>query len=127
LGIQKYEDLKANLEEKLDDYRKKSAKKEDKEELNKLRTAIDNGEIEIEHIENDISDLKDEKNSLQKEVEDIQRKLIREGEKMTIEELMELKEKQAKLENKKTETQEKLRDLFDLIPFGLAGETVMNV
>lgn len=126
LGIQKYEDLKANLEEKLDDYRKKTAKKEEKEELNTLRSQIDNAELEIEDFEQTIDDLKHTKNSLQKEVEDIQRKLIREGEKMTVDELMELKIDQSKLEEKKTEIQEQLRELFDLIPFGLAGEIVMN-
>jgi DNA sulfur modification protein DndD len=126
LGIQKYEDLKANLEEKLDDYRKKTAKKEEKEELNTLRTQIDNAVLEIEAFEQEIDDLKHEKNFLHKEVEDIQRKLIREGEKMTVDELMELKIDQSKLEEEKTKIQEKLRDLFDLIPFGLAGEIVMN-
>jgi DNA sulfur modification protein DndD len=126
LGIQKYEDLKANLEEKLDDYRKKTAKKEEKEELNTLRAQIDNAVLEIEGFEQEIDDLKHEKNFLQKEVEDIQRKLIREGEKMTVDELMELKIDQSKLEEEKTKIQEKLRDLFDLIPFGLAGEIVMN-
>jgi DNA sulfur modification protein DndD len=126
LGIQKYEDLKANLEEKLDDYRKKTAKKEEKEELNNLRAEIENAEIETEDIDQKIDDLKHERNSLQKEVEDIQRKLIREGEKMTVDELMELKADQTKLEEKKVGIQEQLRDLFDLIPFGMAGETVMN-
>jgi DNA sulfur modification protein DndD len=36
LGIQKYEDIKANLEEKQDDYRKLSAKPEEQEELIQL-------------------------------------------------------------------------------------------
>ena len=127
LGIQKYEDLKANLEEKQDDYRKKSATKEEKEELNTLHSDISNGEIEIEDRNQRIDELKHEKNLLNKEVEDLQRKLIREGEKMTVEELSVIKKDQSDLEEKKNQIQEKLRDLFDLIPFGFAGETVLNV
>lgn len=126
LGIQKYEDLKANLEEKQDDYRKRTAKKEEKEELNTLRSDIENAEIEIDDIEQKIDDLKHERNLLEKEVGDLQRKLIREGEKMTVEELVILKTEQSGLDEKKIEIQEKLKELFDLIPFGLAGETVMN-
>lgn len=126
LGIQKYEDLKANLEEKQDDYRKRTAKKEEKEELNTLRSDIENAEIEIEDIEQKIDDLKHERNLLEKEVGDLQRKLIREGEKMTVEELVTLKAEQNGLDEKKIDIQEKLKELFDLIPFGLAGETVMN-
>lgn len=49
LGIQKYEDLKANLEEKQDEYRRHSAKPEEKEELNQLHTDIENNRIEIEN------------------------------------------------------------------------------
>ena len=47
LGIQKYEDLKANLEEKQDDYRKRSAKPEEKKELNQLHADLENNKEEI--------------------------------------------------------------------------------
>lgn len=127
LGIQKYEDLKANLEEKQDEYRRRSAKPEDKEELNQLHADIENTKIEIERLLENIDDLKHEKNQKEKEAEDIQRRLIKEGDKMTLDELNLLKEEQAKLELRKTEVQEGLRDYFDIIPFALAGETLMNI
>ena len=101
LGIQKYEDLKANLEEKQDEYRRRSAKPEEQEELNQLHTDIANTSIEIEKYQDRIDDLKHERNQKEKEAEDIQRKLIREGDKMTLEELNLLKEEQAKLEQQK--------------------------
>jgi len=127
LGIQKYEDLKANLEEKQDDYRKRSAKPEEKEDLNQLHTDIENTKIEIERLSYNIDDLKHERNQKEKEAEDIQRRLIREGDKMTLEELNELKDEQTKLEQKKLGVQENLKEYFDVIPFALAGETLMNI
>ena len=127
LGIQKYEDLKANLEEKQDDYRKRSAKPEEKKELNQLHTDIENASEEIRNYGESIDDLKHEKNQHEKDSEEIQRRLIRDGEKMTIEELNLFKEDQLKFEQQKSEIQDQLKDYFDLIPFGLAGETVLNI
>lgn len=127
LGIQKYEDLKANLEDKQDDYRKRSAKPEEKKELNQLHTDIENAQDEIRSLGDKIDDLKHEKNQHEKDAEDIQRRLIRDGDKMTIEELNAYKLEQVKLEEKKIELQDQLKDYFDLIPFALAGETVTNI
>ncbi len=127
LGIQKYEDLKANLEEKQDEYRRRSAKSEDKEELNQLRADIDNAKIEIERLVDQIDDLKHEKYLKEKEADDIQRRLIKEGDNITLDELNLLKDDYAKLEQKKTAVQESLKDYFDIIPFALAGETLMNI
>lgn len=127
LGIQKYEDLKANLEEKQDDYRRRSARPEEKEELNQLHTDIENAKIEVEKNADLIDELKHERNQKEKEAEDIQRRLIKEGEKMTLEELNSLKEELTELEQKKNIVQESLRDYFDIIPFALAGETLLNV
>ena len=127
LGIQKYEDLKANLEEKQDDYRKRSAKPEEKQELNQLHTNIQNAQEEISNISEKIDDLKHEKNQHEKDAEDIQRRLIRDGDKMTLDELNILKQEQLSLELKRNELQEQLKDYFDLIPFALAGESVTSI
>ena len=127
LGIQKYEDLKASLEEKQDEYRRRSAKPEEKEELNQLHTDIENTKIEIEEYVNKIDDLKHERNQNGKESEDIQRRLIREGDKMTLDELNSLKEEQNQLEENKIKLQENLKEYFDIIPFAIAGETLLNI
>ncbi len=127
LGIQKYEDLKANLEEKQDDYRRRSAKPEEKEELNQLHADIENAKIEVEKLMQIGEDLKHERNQKERESEDIQRKLIKEGDKMTLDELNDLKNEQISIEEKKTIVQENLKDLFDVIPFAFAGEIVMNI
>lgn len=127
LGIQKYETLKNNLEDKLDEYRKKSAKKEDKQKLNQLETDIKNAEIEIENCDLKISELKEEINQKKQESDDISFKLIKAGDKMSLEELADLRNEKSSLEQRKNDLQEHLREIFDFIPFALAGETLANV
>lgn len=127
LGIQKYEDLKANLEEKQDEYRRRSAKPEERGELNQLRTNIENAELEIEKYEKTIDDLRQDKNQREKEAEEIQRKLIREGDKMSIEELNALRKDQEELQNSQNELADRLKDYLDIIPFALAGEILANI
>ncbi|NDV70384.1 DNA sulfur modification protein DndD [Dysgonomonas sp. 25] len=127
LGIQKYEDLKSNLEEKQDDYRRRSAKPEEKRELNQLHADIENTEITIKDYGSQIDDIKEKRNTLEKESDEIQRKLIREGDKMSLEELNELKNEQSNLNQEIAKKQENLRELLDVVPFALAGETMANV
>jgi len=127
LGIQKYEMLKDNLEDKLDEYRKKSAKKEDKQKLNQLEADIKNVELEIENYETKISDLTEEIRLKKYESDDISLKLVKAGDTMSLEELMNLREEKNNLEEQKSKLQEQLKETFDFIPFALAGETLANV
>lgn len=127
LGIKKYEDLKDQLESIQDEYRKKSAKPQEKSELSQIIADIDKTQIEIGEIEKSIQKINDEKLEKANASNDIQRKLIQEGNQMTLEQLNKLKEEEAILNNKLTQLQDDLKDLFDLIPFGLAGETLMEV
>lgn len=127
LGIKKYEDLKDQLESIQDEYRKKSAKPQEKSELSQIIADIDKTQISIEEIEKSIQIINDEKLEKANVSNDIQRKLIQEGNQMTLEQLNKLKESEAVLNNKLSQLQDELRELFDLIPFGLAGETLMEV
>lgn len=127
LGIKKYEDLKEQLETIQDDYRKKSAKPQERTEFNQILTNIENRQIDIDSLENQIKDLTQEKIDKSSASNDIQRKLIQEGNLMTLEQLNELREEESLLNIKITNLQNELKDLFDLIPFGLAGETLMEV
>ncbi|PKP17490.1 MAG: DNA sulfur modification protein DndD [Bacteroidetes bacterium HGW-Bacteroidetes-23] len=127
LGIKKYEDLKDQLESIQDEYRKKSAKPQEKTELNQIITDIDNTQIEIEVVEKEIQNLNDEKVDKLNTSNDIQRKLIRDGNQMTIEQLNKLKEEESELNSRIDYLQDDLKELFDLIPFGLAGQTLMEV
>ncbi|WP_340307358.1 AAA family ATPase [Riemerella anatipestifer] len=127
LGIKKYEDLKDQLETIQDDYRKKSAKPQELAEFNQIETDIKNKQISINALEQQIQDLNQEKIEKQSESNEIQMKLIQEGNMMTLEQLNELKKEEISLTEKISDIQDGLKDLFDLIPFGLSGETLMEV
>src|SRR5690606_3854531 len=127
LGIKKYEDLKDQLELIQDEYRKKSAKGDERKEFNELNANLENKQIEIDENEKIISDLNEEKTEKINASNEIQIKLIQEGSLMTLEQLNNLKEEESGLNNKLSLLQDDLKELFDLIPFGLAGETLMEV
>jgi DNA sulfur modification protein DndD len=127
LGIKKYEDLKEQLENIQDEYRKKSAKPEERTAFNNIIADINNKQIEIDNIEEEIQRLNQEKVEKQSESNDIQLKLIQEGNMMTLEQLNELKSEEDILTVKINSLQNELKELFDLIPFALAGETLMDV
>lgn len=127
LGIKKYEDLKDRLENIQDKYRKKFATPKEKAELNQIEADIKNSSIEIESIEQTIKDLEEERNEKQSESNEIQMRLVQEGNVMTLEQLNNLKEEEKTLDEKIGLLQNDLKSLFDLIPFGLAGETLMDV
>lgn len=127
LGIKKYEDLKDQLESIQDEYRKKSASRKDKADLNQLITDIDNADIQINEIEENIEELRKEKAEKRLESDDIQRKLIQEGNQITLEQLEDLKGEEADWFQKIETLQEELKELYDFIPFGLAGETLIEI
>ena len=127
LGIQKYETLKNSLQEKLDEFRGKSASAEDQQTLNQLKTNIENGELAITENENKIGELNEKIATKKHETVEISHKLIKAGDKMSVEELGELQTEKLRLESEKSKVQEELKGTFDIIPFALAGETLANV
>ncbi len=126
LGIHKYEALKNQLISIQDDYRKESAKPADQKEFIDVEANISKYQIEIQEIEEKIEELIQDRVEKKNESDKIQRTLIQEGNHMSIEEVTQLKNEEEELESKIKELQTELRDLFDLIPFGLAGEILMN-
>jgi DNA sulfur modification protein DndD len=127
LGIKKYEDLKDQLENIQDEYRKKSAKPQERAEFNQIETDIKNKQLSINDLENQTQELNQEKVEKQSESNEIQMKLIQEGNMMTLEQLNELKSSEKELNDKISNLQNELKDLFDFVPFGLAGEILMDV
>jgi len=127
LGIKKYEDLKDQLESIQDEYRKKSAKPQDQSELTQVKTDIEKKQFEIDSLKNDINFLSEEKIEKSTLSNDIQRKLIQEGNLMTLEQLNSFKNQESELNSGLEQVQDNLRDLFDIIPFALAGEIMVNV
>ena len=121
LGIQKYEDLKNELVRIQDDYRKASAKPQEKREFNELIADIDFKESEIDRLTDEISNLEEDRVFKRHNSAELQSKLIREGDMMSADELKKLNNRKTELETVLKEADESLKDLYSLIPFGLAG------
>lgn len=124
LGIQKYVELKGELEKLQDDYRKESAQPKDKKDFNDLLASIANDEEDIKAYDKQISENQEKITDLKYECNELQEKLIREGDLMTIEKLNELRKEQEKYQTEISEAQDGLKDLYSYIPFGLAGNGI---
>ncbi len=121
LGIQKYEDLKNELVRIQDDYRKASAKPQEKREFNALIADIDFKENEIDRLTDEINNLEDDRVIKRHDSSELQSKLIREGDMMSADELIRLNSRKTELDSVLREADDSLKDLYSLIPFGLAG------
>lgn len=127
LGIQKYAELKSELEKLQDDYRKEAAQPQDKKEFNELLASISTDEDYIADCGGQITEYQDKVSVLKYECNELQEKLIREGDLMSVERLNELKSDQEKLQKEVDDAQEGLKDLYNYIPFGLAGNVLSDV
>lgn len=127
LGIQKYDTLKKELERLQDEYRKESAQPQDKQNLIDVIASIDKADEEIEDIERQIKEKDEKRIALRYDFTQLQEKLIREGDLMSVERLHELESKRDEQQSLLDEAQEGLKDLYNYIPFGLAGNVVSEV
>ena len=127
LGIQKYEDLKNELIRIQDDYRKASAKPEEKREFNGLIADIDFKECEIDRLTEEIANLEEDRVIKRHNSAELQSKLIREGDMMSVDDLVKLNNRKAELETVLMEADDSLKDLYSLIPFGLAGSIMAEL
>jgi len=126
LGVKKYEDLKFNLENLRIKFRRKSADLADRNKLNKLIK-------EAEHLEKLIDLLKSKQINNDVEIlnkrqisEQYQEKLIREGNGITVDELLNLKALRDELKGKDIVIKNKLKELLDLAPFAIAGSKLVG-
>lgn len=120
-GIQKYEDLKSELIRIQDDYRKASAKPQEKLEFDGLISAIKIKEENIQNLIDEIDNLEDDRVIKRHESVELQSQLIREGDLMSIDELDRLNNRKIDLNTALRETEDGLKDFYSLIPFGLSG------
>lgn len=121
LGIQKYEDLKSELIRIQDDYRKASAKPQEKLEFDGLISGIKIKEENIQNLIDEIDNLEDDRVIKRHESAELQSQLIREGDLMSIDELERLNNRKIDLNTALRETEDGLKDFYSLIPFGLSG------
>lgn len=104
-----------------DDYRKASAKPQEKREFNALITDIDFKEGEIDRLAEEIANLEEDRVIKRHNSSELQSKLIREGDMMSADELMRLNNRKTELDTVLRDADDSLKDLYSLIPFGLAG------
>lgn len=121
LGVKKYEDLKRNLENLRLRFRKKS---DDIVGRNKLISLIDQQDAlkdSITKMEETLADLDQRLSSLNSENESLQVELLREGNNMTIEELRRQESIARTTKEKDTEYKAKLKQFLEYAPFAIAG------
>lgn len=127
LGIKKYEDLKANLEDLRIRFRRNSATLADRRRLDGLRKDVSTTRDLIDLHEKTIANLLDEKRGKQLFSEQLQEKLIRQGNSMSVQELVSLKKVQERLSEEAEQHRAKLRDMMELAPFAIAGKAMLGV
>ncbi|SFW76632.1 DNA sulfur modification protein DndD [Sinomicrobium oceani] len=127
LGIKKYEDLKKNLETLLIKLRRNSARPEQQEKLKKLIETENQLNSFLELNEEKIATLNEQIITSRKQSDSLQEKLIREGNKITLEELEELKFQQKHLKTRSEEIKERLKKMMDLAPIVMAGEKLQQL
>jgi DNA sulfur modification protein DndD len=125
LGVKKYEDLKKNLENLRIRLRKKSS---DIDGRNKLIALMEQQIVLnslLSEIENKIKMLDDEIVSLKKQDDEFQLKMFREGNSMTLEDLKNQQSLLDAVQKKDIELKAKLKELFDYVPFAIAGKAFL--
>lgn len=127
LGIKKYEDLKLNLNTLLTKLRRSGVAKVDKSKLDKLV----NNESEYKELTALIKDkqtsIEDEIASLKLRADNLQEKLIREGNEVTLEELKELKSERDLLKANHFESKQELKKLLEIVPLVIAGKKLKQL
>ena len=121
LGVRKYEDLKRNLENMRLRFRKKSS---DAVNRNRLMTLLD----EKKQLQQTIADngnlsdkIETELQNLYKKNEELQLRLMREGNGVTIQEIKKIEEVIGLTKKKNEEYKKQLKQFIDYAPFAMAG------
>lgn len=127
LGIKKYEDIKKNLENLRIKLRRKSSDIADRNKLNSLLMSVDNIENQLKDIESLRLANDDKIMSLRSKVEELQERLIREGNALSIEELEGQKRLRDTLREKDKDIKAKLRDMLDIAPFVISGKLFVEL
>lgn len=121
LGINKYESLRKNLENLRVKLRKKSASISDRNKLIKIQDEVGQLKKLISLNETKISENDIDIDRAKSTSEQYQEKLIREGNNMSVEEMIRQKKLRDTLQQQGVEIKAKLKELVELAPFAIAG------
>jgi DNA sulfur modification protein DndD len=127
LGIKKYEDAKHEIEETQVRLRKRTADSKDREQLNMLEAMVENHKATIEDHEQEIETLTERRVELKYASDELQKKLIRVGNLISVDELDALRAKGTELENRMKALQDELAKSYDIVPFAIAANTLGQV
>jgi DNA sulfur modification protein DndD len=127
LGIKKYDDLRKEYEAISLRLRTQTAHKTIRDEVINCQAVVKRCEGDIDDYTTEVKRLKDQKEVLKHESDQIQIKLIRAGNSITQEELAELKNTETELVGRQDELYKSLQESFDIIPFALAGGKLIEV
>lgn len=127
LGINKYELLKRNLENLRVKLRKKSASISDRNRLTKIQDEVSQLKKLIALNESKISENNIDIDSAKSTSEQYQERLIREGNNMSVEEMIRQKKLRDTLQQQGFEIKTKLRELIELAPFAIAGTKLRDL
>lgn len=127
LGINKYETLKRSLENLRIKLRKKSASISERNKLTKVQEEVGQLEKLIALNESKISENNIDIDRAKSTSEQYQEKLIREGNNMSVEELIRQKRLRDTLQQQGIEIKAKLRELIELAPFAIAGTKLRDL
>lgn len=127
LGIQRFVDLKKEIEKVREEYRKTSANSDEQEKFKLLCDSIDSADTEITHVSEEIEKYRTLADVAQQESINLQTKIVREGSYISDEDLEAMKEKESYLKSVMDESKERLKELYNYIPFAIGGEILAEV
>ena len=127
LGIKKYEELKKHLESLLVKLKRRGVSDLQQEKLDELLSTEENFEKRISHNQDKQVDIERQVVILKAKSDNLQEKLIREGNSITLEELKELKDRKDTLKQESQIIKASLKKLLDLTPLVIAGKHLSNL
>ena len=122
LGIKKYEDIKRNLENLRLKFRKSAGSTASKAKLDKLQNSVADMEAQIKAKEEERENIDNQIQQYRAESAQLQERLIREGNAISVEELKKQKELLIALKEKDAKLKGQLRDMLDIAPFAISGK-----
>ncbi|MHA7099520.1 DNA sulfur modification protein DndD [Roseivirga pacifica] len=121
LGIKKYVDLKNNLEDLRLRFKRSAATAQEHKRFQRLQEELDRLQNRLNFNKEQIDSLLDDRETKKKLSEQYQEKLIREGNSLSVEELLDLKKLRNQLVDERKKIRNQLKDLLELAPFVIAG------
>ena len=127
LGIKKYEDLRRNLNDLRIRFRKDSANDVEKVQFKDLGKEIVRLKKSIKHKESCRDKLLSEKAALKAKSDELQEKLLREGNHITLSEIRQLQDEKTRLSEEGKSLMSEFKDLLELAPFATAGAILTDI